>query len=138
MEQERNSKAIRKLCWFFIAMGLIEIFYFVFVTYNFLGIIPGIITIVPAYLTLQKNTVKRRNFVGIWPLIKFNPIGFAMIAFIMGDFLGPLASGSGIFFLFMIIFIPLGILSIIFGILLIKKITKHNRFLNLNNSVKDS
>ncbi len=134
-EQEINSKSIGRICLFFIAMGLIEVFYFVFVTQKLFAIIPGLITIVPAYLTLQKNEVRRRNFAGIWPLIKFNPIGFAMIAFIMGDFLNAYGSGINIFYSFMIVFIPLGILSIIFGILLIIKISRHNKFIKLFNPV---
>lgn len=133
-EQEKNSKSIRKLCWFFIVTGIIEVFYLVLITHNILAIIPGLISIFPAYFTLNKNSIKRRNFVGIWPLIKFNPIGIAMIAFILGDFLNtaPYNYSSVIFPSLFIIFIPLGILSFIFGIIIIVKISRHNRFLKLN------
>ncbi|MCK5028137.1 MAG: hypothetical protein KAR57_00790 [Bacteroidales bacterium] len=133
-EQEKNSKSIRKLCWFFIVTGIIEVFYFVFITHNILAIMPGLITIFPAYFTLNKNTIRRRYFVGIWPLIKFNPVGVAIIAFLLGDFFAnaPYNYSSVIFPTLFIIFLPIGLLSLILGIILIVKISRHNKYLNLN------
>lgn len=129
MEQhQKNSIVINKLCWFFIITGLVEIFLFIFISTNFLAIIPGLITIIPAYMTLNKVTIKRNYFVGIWALIKYNPVSFALLAFILGDFYGNSYNYNfGFITIIVLSYLVFGGLSLVFGIMLIIKISKHNR-----------
>lgn len=131
MEQfERNSRTIRKICLFFILVGLVEIFLFVFLSKNFLSVIPGLITITPAFFTLNKDLMKRRYFVGIWSLIKYNPFSVALVAFILGDLYGgALNYNYLVVLILMITFFLIGISSIVFSIILIIKISKHNKYI---------
>lgn len=131
-EFESNLKVINRLCWFFISAGLIEIFLLIFILHNFFGIIPGLITIFPAYSALNKIDKKMNYFVGIWPLIKYNPITLSLVSFILTDFSGGRYSVNlNLLSIFVMLFFILGVLSIVFGIILIIKIAKHNRIIRL-------
>ncbi|MBI5541500.1 MAG: hypothetical protein HY951_15665 [Bacteroidia bacterium] len=140
MEQfEKNSRTIRKICLFFIMVGLIEIFLFVFLSKNFLSVIPGLITIIPAFFTLNKDLMKRRYFVGIWSLIKYNPVSIALVAFVLGDlFGGAINYNYSVVLILMIIFFLIGASSIVLGIIIIFKISKHNKYIiNFQNEKKN-
>jgi hypothetical protein len=87
---EINSKqrTLDKFNAYFMIAGMLEVFLFVLITHQFLLMLIGVITIIPAYLALSKREIKWNYFTGIWAILKYNPIGIAMVSFIIGDFLG--------------------------------------------------
>ncbi len=124
-ELNQKMKTLNRLDLFFIITGLIEVFCFVFLTHNFYLMIVGIITIFTAYIALKKNKLKWNYFVGIWALVKYNPIGLALISFILSDFIGN-SSGSIIiaFIIIGLVFI-VAISSFVLGIIIIVKTVKY-------------
>ena len=128
-EISKNLKTLYRLDNFFIIAGMIEVFLLVFITSSIYTMIIGVITIIPAYLALTKKNFKWNYFVGIWALIKFNPItGIPLVAFIIGD----LFSSSGMGTLSTIVMIicifcvvSIAISSLIFGIIILIKTSKH-------------
>ena len=44
-----------KINWFFIILGMLEVFILVFLTQNFLSVFYGLITLIPAYIALEEN-----------------------------------------------------------------------------------
>ncbi|MDA3891283.1 MAG: hypothetical protein PF517_06410 [Salinivirgaceae bacterium] len=87
--------------------------------------IVGVITIFTAYIALKENKLKWNYFVGIWALVKYNPIGLALISFILSDFIGN-SSGSIIiaFIIIGLVFI-VAISSFVLGIIIIVKTVKY-------------
>ncbi|PKQ67485.1 hypothetical protein BZG01_07020 [Labilibaculum manganireducens] len=129
-------KSLKRINWFFIGLGMLEIFLLVFLTQNFLFMLYGLITLVPAYIALSPKHIKWNYFVGIWTLIQFNPLtGLAMIGFILGDFFKPGADRAGDLFdtifaiVCILIFAAIVISSFILGILLISKTSKYNKLI---------
>jgi hypothetical protein len=127
-----NQNKLNKTNWFFIILGMLEVFILVFLTQNFLTVFYGLITLIPAYIALNENRIKWNYFVGIWTLIQFNPITIlAMIAFLLGDFLktgadrsvGSLDTILAVFL--MLTFITIAITSFVLGIKLISRTSKH-------------
>ena len=125
----KNLKTLYRLDNFFIIAGMIEVFLLVFITSSIYTMIIGVITIIPAYLALTKKNLKWNYFVGIWALIKFNPItGIPLVAFIIGDLLS--SSGMGAFSTIVMIIcifcvVLIAISSLIFGIIILIKTSKH-------------
>ncbi|HQN15903.1 MAG TPA: hypothetical protein PLC90_06060 [Bacteroidales bacterium] len=138
-KDENNLKSLKKLYWFFVCTGLYEVFFFVYISHNFLGIIPGLITIFPAYISLNKVNKKKNYFVPIWSFIKFCPPVGLIVFFVLQDLF---RKNSGSIFSSILIFFYsiLGVLSIIFGIILIKKIAINNRIIkaSINSNNKDT
>lgn len=121
-----------KINWFFIILGMLEVFILVFLTQNFLTVFYGLITLIPAYIALDEKWIKWNYFVGIWTLIQFNPITIlAMIAFLLGDFfkagadrsVGSLDTILAVFL--MVTFITIAITSFVLAIKLISRTSKH-------------
>ena len=106
------------------------------VVHNFYLMIVGIITIFTAYIALKKNKLKWNYFVGIWALVKYNPIGLALISFILSDFIGN-SSGSIIiaFIIIGLVFI-VAVSSFILGIIIIVKAAKYFKSQNELNMIK--
>ena len=125
----KNLKILYRLDKFFIITGMIEVFLLVFITSSIYTMIIGVITIIPAYLALTKKKYKWNYFVGIWALVKFNPItGIPLVAFIIGD----LFDSFGLDTLSTILMITciscvvlIAISSLIFGIIILVKTSKH-------------
>lgn len=131
---ENTLKSLKRINWFFIGLGMLEIFLLVFLTQNFLFLLYGLITLMPAYIALNPKHIKWNYFVGIWTLIQFNPLtGLAMIGFILGDFFKPGADRAGDLFdtilaiVCILIFAAIVISSFILGILIIRKTSKYNK-----------
>lgn len=146
-ELANNIKTLKKLDMFFIIVGMIEIFILVFLTSNFFGMILGLTTIIPAYIALTEKNINWNYFVGIWTIVRYNPITWiAMLAFVLGDFFrvdrrrAPLeSSADGVFnwdtilvISIIIFFLLLVLASFILGIILIVKTVKHNRLKRMN------
>ena len=125
----KNLKTLYRLDMFFIITGMIEVFLLVFITSSIFTMIIGVITIIPAYLALTNKKLKWNYFVGIWALVKFNPItGIPLVAFIIGD----LFDSFGLDTLSTILMITciscvvlIAISSLIFGIIILIKTSKH-------------
>jgi len=134
---DRNSRIIRKLCWFFIVVGVVEIFISVFIlkyvglgflAVLILGVIPGLITTLSANITLNKKEGRKKGYFGsIWNMLKYNPISLSMFVFILSDFLA--ASSISIGSYVVILIALLGIISFVCSIILAIKISNHNRIL---------
>lgn len=125
----KNLKTLNRLDNFFIITGMIEVFLLVLITSNIFTMIIGVITIIPAYLALTKKKYKWNYFVGIWALIKFNPItGIPLVAFIIGDLLGSFGLDT-LSTIIMVICIScvvlIAISSLIFGIIILIKTSKY-------------
>ena len=132
---DRNSRIIRKLCQYFKVVGMVEVLLFVFIlraagagliVILILGITPGLITTLSADSTFKKNKERRGYFGAIWNMLKYNPISYSMLLFILGDFLTAFNSIASYVFILMAL---LGIISFVCGIILAVKISKHNRIL---------
>ena len=80
----------------------------------------------------MKEFRKKKYFVGIWPLIKYNPVGFALFSFVLGNLYGERYNfnSTAIFVLIMLYFI-IGAFSDIFGIILLIKTSRHHKRINL-------
>ena len=125
----KNLKTLYQLDKFFIITGMIEVFLLVFITSSIYTMIIGVITIIPAYLALTNKKFKWNYFVGIWALVKFNPItGIPLMAFIIGN----LFDSFGLDTLSTILMITciscvvlIAISSLIFGIIILVKTSKH-------------
>jgi hypothetical protein len=86
-EITKRQKTLDKFNAYFMIAGMLEVFLFVLITHQFVLMLIGVITIFPAYMALSKREIKWNYFTGIWAIIKYNPIGIAMISFIIGDYL---------------------------------------------------
>lgn len=142
---ERNLQIRKKLDWFFVVMGMIELFILVFFTSTFFGlsaslwgVLFGLITIIPAYIAMAEKNYNWNYFVSIWSIIKYNPITWiAMLAFILGDFFRASQSHSHVnhatgwesIFPIIISFclLLLVLASFVFGILLFVNTTKYGK-----------
>lgn len=132
---------LKRINWYFIGLGTLEIFLLVFLTQNFLFMLYGLITLIPAYIALNTQYIKCNYFVGAWTLIQFNPLtGLAMIGFILGDFFKPGADRAGDLFdsilaiIGILIFITIVIASFILGISLLKKTSKYRKLVKTHTS----
>ena len=132
-ELNQKLKTLNRLDFFFIIGGLIEVFCFVFVTHNLYIMIVGVITIIPAYIALKESNLKWNYFVGIWALVKYNPIGLAMISFILGDLIWNF-EGSIIYLTMGLVFI-VAISSFVLGIIIIVKTAKYFKNQNKTNQI---
>lgn len=136
---EKNLKILSRLTWLCIIIGLIEVFVLIFFSSSIFAIIPGLITIIPAYISLIDEKIKWKYFVGVWALIKYNPISVALTSFIIAD----LTNGafynkqSLIFFLLGIFMTIIGICSIVIGIFIIILTAKQIKLLKSEFSNKD-
>ena len=131
---KNNSKRLNRLTWFCIIFGLIEIFVLIFISSSILAIIPGLITIIPAYISLIDQKIKWKYFVGIWALVKYNPITLALTSFIIADLFGSSINSNSYnlisFGLISLSFI--GISSFVIGIFIIILTTKQIKLLKLH------
>ena len=94
----------------------------------------GLLTVIPAYVALNKKHLKWNYFVGAWTLIQFNPLtGIALTAFIIGDFLKAGANRSAdsldtIFGIISILLFALLVISaFVLAIMLLSKTSKYNK-----------
>ncbi|MCF8223894.1 MAG: hypothetical protein K9J25_12195 [Bacteroidales bacterium] len=117
---------LNRLDLFFIIAGLVEIFCLVFLTSYRLLVLIGLITIISAYLPLKEDKIKWNYFVGIWALLKYNPLGLAFISFYLGDTAMAYDSTTATF-VTGIVFFVLGIASLVLGIIIIVKTSKYLR-----------
>jgi len=142
---EKNLRTRKKLDWFFIVMGLIELFLLVLFassyfgsTASLFGVLFGLITIVPAYIALTEKNYNWNYFVSIWTIVKYNPITWiAMVAFIVGDFFRASQSHTHIHrsmgwdtilpIAIAMCFLLLVLASFVFGILLIVNTMKYSK-----------
>lgn len=83
---QKNLKTINNIGWFYIIAGCIEILFFLFLSNSLFALIPGLITIFSAYFMQSNNDKRWGYFVGSWALFKYSPFGFALVAFVLGDF----------------------------------------------------
>jgi len=119
-------KTLNRLDLFFIIAGLVEIFCLVFLTSYRLLVLIGLITIISAYLPLKEDKIKWNYFVGIWALLKYNPLGLAFLSFLLSDTAMAYDSTTAAF-ITGIAFFVLGIASLVLGIIIIVKTYKYLR-----------
>ena len=81
----KEIKTIHNLGKYFVVVGILEIFIFQLLTYefDFFLMIIGLITIILAYIALQDDKIKFNYFIGCWSLLKYNPIGISMFIFVL-------------------------------------------------------
>ena len=132
-----NLKVLKRIDLFFIIMGMLEIFILVFLKSSIFGMIFGLITLIPAYIALAEKNINWNYFVGIWTVVRYNPITWiAMLAFIAGDLFGtsskkmhvksPMNWHSILAISLAICFVLLVFASFVFGVILLVKTAKHN------------
>jgi hypothetical protein len=124
---EKSSKVLRIITWLFILIGFFEVFMFIFDFGTFFASIPGLITIVSAYISLEKEKIHWKYYVGIWALIKYNPLVLAMTSFILQDFynVSPDFKDKILQIVSVMCLVLVAIISSVFGIILIVKTAKH-------------
>ncbi len=127
-ELNLKLKTLIKLDLFFIIAGLFEVLCFVILTHNLYIMIIGLITVIPAYLAMKESNLKWNYFVGIIALVKYNPIGLALILFLLGDL--NMNFAESIMYLSIGLILLLAISSFILGIILIVKTAKYFRLQN--------
>lgn len=117
-------------------MGIIEIFVIIFITKNIFGLIIGLTTIIPAYLSLNENYIRWNNILGIWGIIKYSPfIWVGLLGFIFGDLHAAKDHGillkDNLFYSIVVsiefLFVLLVITSFIFSIILLRLTAKQAR-----------
>ncbi len=127
-ELNQKFKTLVRLDFLIIIGGLIEVFSYIYLTGNLLLVTVGLITIIPAYMAMKKSNVKWNYFVGIWALVKYNPLGLAIFSFIMGDALMNFGLNT---FSTIIMFLTMGLVilaivgSLVVGIILLVKTSKY-------------
>jgi hypothetical protein len=133
-------KDLKKIKWFLIVMGIIELFVIIVLSKSFLGLIIGLSTILPAYIALDENRYKWSYGMGIWGVIKYSPLTWiASTGFIFGDIKAAKEDGVELMHnaLFTCVvaleflFVLLVILSFIFSIMLIRFTSKQVSMNNL-------
>ena len=131
-----NRRKLNKTRWFFIIMGLIEIFVVILITKSIFGLIIGLSTIIPAYLSLNENHIKWNKILGIWGIIKYSPfIWVGLLGFIFGDLHSAKDHGillkDNLFYSIVVsiefLFVLLVITSFIFSIILLRLTAKQAR-----------
>jgi len=134
---DRNSRIIKNLCQYFKVVGIVEVFLFVlilkasgvgFLVTLVLGLTPGLITVLSANSIFKKNKERRGYFGAIWNILKYNPISYSILLFILGDFLNTNSIASYV----VILIALLGIISFVCGVILAVKINKHNKILKIS------
>jgi len=120
---DQKLKTLNQLDLFFIIAGLIEVFVFVFLTHHLYAIIVGLITMIPAYIALNKTKLKWNYFVGIWALLKFNPVGLAMIGFMLSD--SAMNFGAITMYVVIGVIIIIAISQFVLGIIILSKTAKY-------------
>ena len=123
---ESANKNLIKIKWVFMIMGILEIFVITLFSTSIFGLIIGLLTIVPALISLEEKRIKWNYVLGVFGIIKYNPfIWIGLISFIFGDLQAAKEKGTeliqnigytvavGLEFLFVLLVITLFILSII-------------------------
>ena len=123
--ENKKLNKIHNIEKFFIMAGLIEIFAFVFISQNLYLMIIGVITVTPAYLALKEGKIKANYFTGGWALLKYNPICLALFSFVMGDLTENNFNHNILIPIIHLGLFIIGLLSFIFGIILITKTSKY-------------
>ena len=120
-----KERTVNNLTKSFILIGLIEVFLWVFIFSNFLAVLIGVSTVIPAYIAVKEKKYNLNYFVAIWALCKYNPITLAIIAFILSD-IAMTFSYSGL--IISVVFAALVFLSsLIMGIILLIKTIKYKK-----------
>jgi len=128
----KKLKTLNRLDLFFILGGIIEVFCIVFITNNIYLMIIGVISIIPAYVALNGNNLKWNYFVGIWALVKYNPIGLIMLSFVVTDLTSKF--NESIMYLTMALVFVVAISSFILGIIIIIKTVNYFKSQNIQNN----
>ncbi len=127
-ELKQEFKTLVRLDLLIIIGGLIEVLCLVYLTGNLMLATVGLITVIPAYMAMKKSNVKWNYFVGIWALLKYNPLGLALFSFILGDALMNFGFDT---FSTILMYLTIGLIilavvgSLIVGIILLVKTSKY-------------
>lgn len=123
-ETSRKFRTLNRIDLFFMIAGLIEIFCLAFLGDNRLLIIIGLITIITAFIPIKEDKLKWNYFVGIWALLKYNPLGIAAILFLLSDLMMSFESTTATIVVGIALLIT-GLCSLVMGIILIVKTSKY-------------
>lgn len=118
-EIDKNKFSLIKYSWLYIIIGLIEVTVSFSFTFNVLTIIPGLITIISAYLMRNPKRIKWGYYVGIWALLKHNLLGLALIGSVMHLAISRGSSIKIFHELIPFIILPIGLVSSILGVIVI-------------------
>ena len=134
---EKRLKVIYKLDLFFLIAGMAEVFLLVFFTHTFFLMVIGLITILLAYKAMKPGNIKWNYYLGIWALIKYNPITLALVAFLLGDFISYSDAAFFLSTLMMIITLVLFLASLVIGIIILVKTSRYvNKLKEADNTDK--
>ena len=123
--ENKKLNKIHNIEKFFIMAGLFEIFALIFMLQNLYLMIIGVITITPAYLAFKESKIKANYFTGAWALLKYNPVCLTLFSFIIGDLMASNFNRNNINTIIHLGLFIIGLLSFIFGIILITKTSKY-------------
>lgn len=129
-DQNAKLKSIYQFDLFFLIVGVLEIFLLLFLTHNYITIVLGVITWYGAYKAMKPSLVRWNYFVGIWAILKCNPITIALIAFLVSDRINTYQNGFTLIIISAIITLVIYLASFILGIILLVKTAKYIRAQN--------
>ena len=133
IDQKAKLQSIYRLDLFFLIVGVLEIFLLLFLTHNYLTIVMGVVTWYSAYKAMKPGLLRWNYFVGIWAIVKCNPITIALIAFLVSDRINMYQNGSTLIIISAIITLVIYLASFILGIILLVKTAKYIKLESSNS-----
>lgn len=124
-DQNTKLKSIYHLDLFFLIVGVLEIFLLMFLTHNYITIVLGVVTWYSAYKAMKPGLIRWNYFVGIWAIIKCNPVTIALIAFLLSDRINTYQNGFMLIIISAIGILVIYLASFILGIILLVKTAKY-------------
>lgn len=121
----QRFKTLNRIDLFFLIAGLIECFCLAFIGNSKLFIFIGIVTVITAFIPIKEEKLKWNYFVGIWALLKYNPLSFAAIFFIISDLFAFSSSSYTAIMIVSILLIVTGLASLVLGIIVIVKTSRY-------------
>lgn len=117
--KETILQQIRWINYFFVFAGCAEIVLLSTIGISIVQFIMGPVTIVLALLSIITATYSSRLLLGIWTVVKFNPVLFFVMIALISLLIRPYAENLSLYFLQLGLLIALGMISLFLGIVLL-------------------
>lgn len=130
-ENERRLKTIVRLDLIFLLIGLAEVFLLVFLTHKLYFMVPGLVTVLAAHRAMKPGKVRWNYFLGIWSMIKYNPVTLGMVFFLLSDMFSPFGGygavnlSYGVMVFIAVLTLAIFVFSFVAGIVIMVKTSKY-------------
>ena len=135
---DRLIRSIKRIDWAFIVLGIVEAILLFIVVQSYIAMIPGIITVILAYIALKENRNTWNLVSAIWALVKYNPVMLGMLTFILIDLILPAQPGRDVDSLAMLTvcsMIACMILFCVLGMVLLIKVARLKKLQKQKNGL---